>query len=318
MSFKIINPGYGALIGSGFTTVNSYTFNPQNGIAFYGNTEEDFHTEKGLVIPAIGTAGTFYFKFDVYVPARRTEWTVRIVHGSGTTGKYTGFILDYSDDYGYDFFDAGFIGEYGGIAYVDISENLEDWLNFGAVNTVWGFFNLSDEEDSCKVILNGKTLIEETGKSFPSAAKTVIQFYVTSNSPISNLIISDEYIDPREVIVELGASAVDTTMTIDGAQYKAIEGDAYVLQTPDISNARGLFGNSGKILGLAAIAAPAYTTGDDVTSLKCRTVDGETVTDYSAQNLSSDTSAMLAEYLPVSSDMTVASLANFKIGWVTL
>ena len=311
MSFKIINPGFGALVGSEFTTVNGSTYNPRNGVAFYGNTNFD----TGFVIPAIDSVGTFYFKFDVYIPARHTDWSVSLVHGNATGTKYTDVFLHYNDDEGEDALTAGFQKYYDSIAYEGIYENLEDWLNFGAVNTVWGLFNLSNEDDFCALTLNGRTILEETGKSFNSASQTVIQFFVTSGSPISNIIISDEYIDPNEVIVELGAASVDTTMTLDGDNYKAVDGGEYVLLTPDTSNARSLFGRNGKILGLAAVAT--YTASENITKLKCRVVESANSTDYSAQTLSSDTGAMLAEYLPVASNTTVARLENLKIGWVT-
>lgn len=311
MSFKIINPGYGALISSKFTTVNGTNYNPRHGVAFYGDT--DFNT--GFTIPAINSTGTFYFKFDVYAPARFTKWAVNLFHGNGAGSKYTEFVLNYYVDDNYDDISAGFTKDSTEIAIEVIDENLEDWLNFGAVNTVWGYFTLSGDNDSCAITLNGRTILEETGKVIRSANQTMIQLYVPSKAPISNLIISDEYIDPNEVIVELGAAAVDTTMLADGENYSAIDTGEYVLQMPDTSNARRLFGRNGKILGLAAVAT--YTASENITKLKCRVNDGETVTDFSAQTLSSDTGAMLAEYLPVTSDTTVARLEDFKIGWVT-
>lgn len=311
MSFKIINPGFGALVGSEFTTVNGTNYNPRHGVAFYG----DMSYGTGFSIPAIDSTGTFYFKFDVYAPARFTKWDVHIFHGNGAGSKYTDFILSYYVDDSYDDLSAGFTKDSAEIAYEVIDENLEDWLNFGAVNTVWGYFTLSGDNDSCAITLNGRTILEETGKVIRSANQTMIQFFVTIGSPISNIIIFDEYIDPNEVIVELGAAAVDTTMLADGENYSAIDTGEYILQTPDTSNARSLFGRNGKILGLAAVAT--YTASENITKLKCRVVEGENSTDYSAQILSSDTGAMLAEYLPVSSDTTVAQLENLKIGWVT-
>ena len=302
---KYINPGYGQLINAGtdgILTQESFTYNPSHGVAL-SLPDETSDVEEYILpsIPVIFNGRDIYLKFDMYLPEEVPYPAANVL----ILGEYMLYISikDYSGNFGIN-------DNFGDIyVYADSTKLISN-----TVNTIWiGYVSATHK---IQLIVNGETVANMSLSMEIDTSK--VSFNAQSFAPISNIIISDEYVDPREVIVELNASAVDTTMAVDGAQYKAVEGNAYVLHTPDISNARGLFGNSGRILGLAAIAAPAYTTGDDVTSIKCRTVDGETVTDYSAQNLSSDTSAMLAEYLPVSSDMTVASLADFKIGWVTL
>lgn len=301
-----INPGYGQLVTQGsrqILTHKNSTYNPRFGVALsLPDTDNDIDDSYvNPSIPVTFSGNKIFIKFDMYIPI------------IGDDDDTICNCFDLGDRVSF-FFPSPATNDLAiesPFRFVGRDTNLKQ----GEVNHIWIYY----AGYKAIVNVNGETIMDNSvDERWAYPVSSTVSFVVQETTPISNIIISDEYVDPREVIVELNASAVDTTMTIDGAQYKAVEGDAYVLQTPDISNARGLFGNSGKILGLAAIAAPAYTTGDDVTSLKCRTVDGETVTDYSAQNLSSDTSAMLAEYLPVSSDMTVASLANFKIGWVTL
>ena len=315
MSFKYINPGYGYLVNPAFHTIRSTLYSPKFGVSFWYKRESGAY--KGYTIPAIGYGGTLYFKFDVYIPRE----TFDLIVGFGTGSESRMWLgLFYAPGYEDNYHSIALRDTYGENRIEVDNGSYGDFLNFDAVNTIWVELRLEDESyegGSATVKINGKTVGECENLETEAQNETTFLIDASEKTPISNFIISDEEIDLRETIVEVGNTCVETTMTENEGAYSSAQTGDYVLQTLDTTALYSLFGSESKVTGLAAIAEPAYTTGDDVTSLKCRTVDGETVTDYSAQNLSSDTSAMLAEYLQLSSDTTFADLNGLKVGWVT-
>lgn len=316
MSFKIINPGYGYLVDPTFTTVHSSVYNPRFGVAFYGGSTLD---GEGYIIPALGYGGLLCFKFDVYIP----EEDFSTYFGLGVFG-YGGYCALFQIGY---YRDSHYLTSYLGNEELTVdSEDSGDFFKFGAVNTIWIRLRLEDEfsEDSeCTIKVNGKNVAEYA--DFDTGAKSVDRFHIAvdAKTPISNLIISDEHIDPNENIFRVSRRNYgDFAMAKKDGYYERTFWNGwkfitsgYVLQELNTKKLYSAVDSDGKVLGMAAIAAPAYNTGEEPAKANCMVRRGANTTNYASQNLSSDTSGVLIEYLPVTSDTTFASLNGLQVGW---
>lgn len=225
----------------------------------------------------------------------------------------------------------------GGVTLNESSGGITN-LKTGAVNTIWMHVSGGSSGWNMSLVVNGEYIVEDFSTlSYESAIMSIFSFRISPEQPISNLIISDTEIDLKETIVEVGNSDVETTMVESDGTYSSAQAGDYVLQTLDTSDLYNLFGSDSKVSGMVAIAAPAYTTGEDVTQIKCRIVDGGTSTDYRIQDpkkyyeadaaltqyseeefaaLENEVPAM-AKQLDITSDTTFASLNGLKVGWVT-
>ena len=302
MSFKYIDPGYGWGFATSVRNIKSNVYNPKNGVAFYSSEDCSIH-----LTASSARLTEFWLKFDIFLPETDTN-IVQITAVYNADSKLLLGIYQSGSNIT--------VVPFGDSDYELIGTDIG--LRTNHVNTFWLYVEASDYRWTQILVVNDIEVLTEV-PSIQYSGSTYGSFTFTTNSaqPISNVIISDEEIALNETIVEVGNSAVETTMTEDDGAYSSTQAGDYVLQTLNTTALYNLFGSDSKVTGMVAIAAPAYTTGEDVTQIKCRTVNGATVTDYSAQNLSSDPSAMIAEYLQLSSDTTFADLNGLKVGWVT-
>lgn len=331
MSFKYIDPGYGVICGQKTGVFKSNVFNPRNGVAFYsyGRSMINLADTLGNVFMT-----DLYVKFDIFLPetAPETGDAMASVHSGyrfkllKITQYEAGFLLDVLGEEDNDF----------GDTFEERVDGAATNLKAGRVNTIWLHAVSGNYESNITVIVNNERVVNDV--STPSQCLgTLIGFDINAEVPVSNVIISDEEIDLNETVVEVGHSSVETTMTENDGAYSSAMIGAHVLQTLDTTNLYGLFGSDSKVTGLAAIAAPAYTTGDEINKIKCRMVDGETVTDYWIPDpeFPEDADLYLEQYseeeiaalenkvpsqgkqLSIASDTTFASLNGLKVGWVT-
>lgn len=271
MSWKYINPGYGALFLDNAITNKSYVFNPQHGVSiqFYGNHH----------IYASEDSPNLYFKFDVFFEENVTKSFILDVYAKRVIAIYvpnanTGLVLRifHSDESNSDCWIEG------------DDTNLKDGLN-----TFWVHLDSSGSRWRLTVVINGQTVadgVSASGSGYSS--KVELGSAITFKSPdayVSNIIISNEEIHKNETIVKVESSAIESDMAVSDTSesdtaYLAVSAGNICLQVLDASNLSGTFGADGKVLGMVAIAAPAYTTGEDsedIMYLKCRTVvDGKT------------------------------------------
>lgn len=324
MSFKYIDPGFGCCFKEGYSNqeigvLKSYVYNPKFGVAFHS----DFSGGRYL-ITYIGdeAASDLYVKFDAFFPESASS-TIYISYQSKP-------MLEINQ--------SG--SEFGLKGLNDSSVSLngdETKLKAGRVNTIWFHVETSSSVGRITVVINGQTVFDEessasfTGKFSSGAA---LRFTVPSATPMSNLIISDEEVALNETILEIPASAIETTMTEQNGTYVSAEAGAYVLQVLDPTGWYGLFGSDTKISGMVAVAAPAFTTSENIFRLDLRKVNGETVTDYEVIDMADDWIYLeemseeefteledkvpfVCHQLEVGADTTFASLDGLKIGWVT-
>lgn len=322
MSFKYINPGYGGLCYEGSTfpkTIQSYTFNPTHGVACF-NTENGGYFSSGR----IDACQDLYIKFDVYFSGTSGFLAV------GVKGISCILIIGLTNG---DFS----VRATNNSTYVITGEYTN--LKLNAVNTIYLTIHF-DSETYVLININGEDIIEETLGDYSGVAN--IAGYVTfenyENSPISNIIISDEEINPKEIIIQLESSAVDTDMNESDGVYSSPLVGSYVLQILNTAALYSTFGSDCKILGAAVVASPAYLTDSEaaIEFLNCRVSDGVTSTDYHV--LIRDTNEEDEEYtpldsanlldvekyltsygrqLPITSETTLADLNGLKVGWVT-
>lgn len=343
MAFKIINPGYGYLVNPAFHTVRSTRYSPRFGISFY--LKDSSGGYKGYTIPEIGYDGTLYFKFDVYVPDEKFSLLV----GLGNSDYRHAWFALYNFPSSYHFLEL--IDAYGDAAISVDSEDYGDFLNFGAVNTIWVKLKLEDEYDvdgTCTIKVNGSTVGECTHLLTNAHRQTMFVINNSEKTPISNLIISDEYIDPDENIFRVSARSESSWFMehIDNAYQRTFEyrddwgkyADFGEIELIEL-NPKILYsavGKDEKILCMAVISDPAYYTGSEIAAqlkeknpsdfsniesskANCYVINGKgddyNRIDYPAQNLSSDTSAVMIQYLPLTSDTTFANLNGWNVGW---
>lgn len=311
MSFKYLDPGYGISWNSRVGVYKSTIYNPRNGVAFYASL---FSCEIHPVDSSTELT-EFWVKFDIFLP--ETGNATSSIYKDNNSNKILLTIIQNGSS-----ISARLFGE---AAY-----ELTEGFKAGSVNTIWLHFQATDYWWYIALVVNGEDYGDDCSSSkYVGATSAVFNFRISSEHPVSNLIISDEKIDLNETIIEVKHSAVETTMVEnDGAYSSAFSGN-YVLQTLDTTNLYGLFGSDSKVTGLVAIAAPAYTTDENVIEeLKCRVVDDTTTTDYTPYfeylEKWSDEEVAGLEYIPVianqldvTSDTTFASLNGLKVGWVT-
>lgn len=319
MSFKYINPGYGKLFYcyEDYPAYERYgsLYNPKFGVAVYSSNCR--------ILLANTAFSTLCLKFDVFLPESTTGILNIGLRGAFLQISQTGTSTQITALGSEDMTVTG--------AYTN--------LKLGSVNTIIIFIAAEPEEPWwAQVTVNGEIIIsgsnEEVVGIFP--ANMQLPFAIPYEMPVSNLIVSDSVILPNEIIAQVDAFDVDTTMTARGdGSFSGVEAGSYVLQVLNPTSLYGIFGAGGKVTGMAAIAAPAYNTGDDSLFLQCRKVDGDNVTDYSLysgtddeyvyyahelENIDSadesDCLPAIGEQIAVSPDTTFADLNGLKLGWV--
>lgn len=336
MSFKYINPGYGYLVDPAFETIWSTRLSPRLGVSFYLKNHSDGY--KGYTIPAIGYGGTLYFKFDVFIPQEKFS----LLTGLGNDDDEHAWIEIWSN--GEYFYTFSLIDMYGDTP-IWIDDEFGDFFNFDTVNTIWVQIKLEDEFDEdggATVKVNGRTIGECKDLQTWAQKQTIFVIDGKEKTPVSNLIISDEYIDPDENIFRVDARQMSCTFMeyTDNANQRTFEFrydwgkyadfgevELYSLNPKNLYSA---VGSNEKVLTMAAICEPAFYSGSEKaaelfanaesSTASCYVVTGNgsddyNRTDYPRQNLSSDTSAVLIQYLPVTSDTTFASLNGWNVGW---
>lgn len=323
MSFKYIDPGFGLSqrydedYGYGFypplQCLQSYTYNRKFGVAFY--TEEDEYYLGSRVFFNTPPLTDFYVKFDEYFPESADSAQMILKNDSceiiRISQRGANLTLRALND---ETLELG---------------NDDSHLKIGRVNTIWVHVETIDPAWRITLVINGERVFDSReGWSYSGQGNGTFRFNIDKALPVSNLIISDAEILLNETIVEVGNSAVETTMIEENGTYASAGAGDYVLQTLDPSSLYEQFRSDTKVSAILALAAPAYTTGDSVTTLKCRVVEGENVSDYKmpedliemteSEFASLETTIPLkAQQIPVESDTTLADLSRLKIGWVT-
>ena len=137
----------------------------------------------------------------------------------------------------------------------------------------------------------------------------------SNSATISNLIISDAEISPKERIIALPIGATQTDMTAGASGiYLADAVNQTLLQSADVSALVENYGETSKVTGIALVGNPAYKTGTAITTLIGLSKSGGVVTEHATCELSEDTTAVIMDGWGMSG-VTIADLQGMQFGW---
>lgn len=313
MSFKYINPGYGVLTGdSSVKTVENFTYNPTNGVSFQKLGNQTFN-EIIISTPQAFTTD-IYGKFNLYFdntndfsnfsiggyPANiQSTW-----YGTSGIGVQSWYDLLYLYD----------TGKRRG-AGTQIKKR--------SLNSIWFHLHKDEEQE----ITSGELIVNDTETNFISdlnykSFSSEPFFYISFPSwtrygqhiYLSEIIISDQYIFPKEKIIELPIISLETNMTAGASGiYLANADNQTLFQSVDVGS---LIERDEplSITGVSIIGNPAYKIGAGVANLTALSKAEGSIIKHSAITLSGESTAAIMDSWGLSS-ITIAELQNMQFGW---
>lgn len=302
MAFKYINPGYAELLSvSGGTTVTGEQYS-KTGISFWQK-----QMNRGLLLSEIPTE--LYGRFDVFLknPTIAEDALVWVC-----------------------------IGYYNGIK---ISPNRAVWdieirkdgrniysltdtaevIRTDAVNTLWFHIKQGNHADGIvHVMVNGHEIYhaqnEELWYAGDSEAKTVTLCSKSSDALLSNLIFSDEAINPKEQVVMLPVKETQTNMTDCGdGSYEATGVNQELLQTVDVSSLITQYEADSRVTGISLLGNPAYRTAEGLCALTAIEKSGGNDMAYGRHIAEQNPSSVVVDTRSVS--LSIAELTGRQFGW---
>ena len=300
MSFKYINPGYAELLSSGGTTVTGEQYS-KTGISFWRPKDK-----KGISLSESPTE--FYAKFDLYI--------------QGVTGRDD---VDFSFSIGYQngIYLRGYRGlkfsGYAGTSSVFYNSAIEDIVPMESLSTVWLHIKEGNAHNGIlHVVVNNHEICNkrDLNISYSDASDSKIIKIHSDNirALISNLIISDEEISPREQVVMLPIKATQTNMTDCGdGSYEATAANQELLQTVDVAALSTQYGADSRVTGISLLGNPAYRTAEGLCALTALEKNGGNVTEYGRHVVEQNPNSTVMDTRTVS--MTIAELTGQQFGW---
>lgn len=306
MAFRYINPGYAELfdtVADGFSTVNSTVYNPTNAVAIKG--VDSIST----ILPAGYISNIFYCRADIYVEgaaANYSDFRMGLLHYNALSNK--------------DYF-SGVFSYYGQAAICHYGSRLaltQAKFKSNALNTLTFSMNYKDATAFCT--LNGETISAENLSNIQyyneqSPFAVVLYSGATANYYLSNLIISDQEISPKEQVISLPIKSTSTDMaTTDDGIFIADAANQSLLSGVDVSSLIDDYGADSAVTGIALVGKPAYKTATGITSLISLSMADSIVTEHNSVNLSDDTTAAVTDGWSLD-NITIADLAKMQFGW---
>ena len=301
MSFKYINPGFVGLLEE--TTKNAVQVENfvycSNGVGYYKSDQTK------ILNFAYANVSEFFAKFDFYFPMGESfviylhpfnTWSGLRINGTSST---SGVYLTYQN------------------SVRQSVENENTNLKRQSINTIYYYVNWSTNEVLVKV--NGKTILSVQNYSrLPYRQENyVVLTGGSANAPISNIIISDEYIDPKEQIIKLPISSTESDMTFDSETeiYTATAANQSLLSAVNVTSLIEEYGGDSTVTGVALVGNPAYRTAEGLSSLTAFSKDSlGSVTEYGTYALDTDTAGVIADS-QILTGKTISDLQNLKFGW---
>ena len=194
-----------------------------------------------------------------------------------------------------------------------------DTIRVNAVNTLWFHVKPGQNNDGIfRALLNEREVCNKQDCSFwyaySSSEKTITVCSRTEDILISNLILSDEEISPREQVIILPIESTQTNMTdcVDGS-YEATAANQEILQTVDVAALSTQYGEDSRVMGISLLGNPAYRTAEGLCALTAIEKSGGTVTEYGRHVVEQNPNSTVMDTRTVS--MTIAELADRQFGW---
>ena len=296
MSFKYINPGYAELLSSGGTTVTGEQYS-KTGISFWQPNDK-----KGISLSESPTE--FYAKFDLYI--------------QGVTGRDD---VDFSFGIGYQ--NGIYLRGYRSLTFSGLAgtsslfyqSDIAEIIPMYAMSTVWLHIKQGNENNGIlHVIVNDHEFCNKRDINLLYDSRTIKIFSDNNRALISNLILSDAPIDPREQIALLPTTATQTNMTDCGdGSYEATVAGQELLQSVDVASLITQYGGNSRVVSIAPFAKPAYRTAEGLCALTAIEKGGGTITEQGRHIVGQDTAGyVMGAY---DTPLRIAELAERQFGW---
>lgn len=297
MSFKYINPGYAELLStSGGTTVTGEQYS-KTGVSFWQPSEE-----RGVELSEVPTE--FYGKFDLYILGVKGRDDVDFSLGIGyQNGIYLRGYRSLTI--------SGLAGTNSLFYQSDIAEIIPMY----AMSTVWLHIKQGNENNGIlHVVVNDHEFCNKRDINLSYDSRTIKIFSANNRALISNLILSDAPIDPREQIALLPTTATQTNMTDCGdGSYEATAAGQELLQSVDVAALITQYGGNSRVVSIAPFAKPAYRTAEGLCALTAIEKSGGTITEQGRHIVGQDTAGYVMGAYDTS--LRVAELAERQFGW---
>ena len=311
MAFKYINPGYANLLDTGSgTTVEGAAYS-KTGTAFWQPAEK-----RGIVLAEAPTE--LYGKFDVYLhresDSGKDNFEVRVAlaggHGARISKRYDDWYVNGT------LHSSSIVSATGSTDYLDFKESSH--LKLDDVNTLYFHvkYKPGTREGSVTLMVNGAELGTRSydGDGVFKESKVLEIVSTAKHGLFSNIILSDTVIDPREQVILLPSTTVETTMEDSGnGMYTATSPGQILLQTVDTAALAATYGEESQVTGIALVGNPAYRTAEGLCALTALEKNGETVTEYGRHVLKEQPPGGIVDSRAVS--LRLAELTGRKFGW---
>lgn len=298
MAFKYINPGYAELLSvSGGTTVTGEQYS-KTGISFWQPTYY-----KGLNLSEVPSE--LYGKFDMYIKNSENADRARFSIAIG----------------GYKIMEAETFWSKWKIRGNNNNNTLAagEEVRVKAISTVWFHIKPGQNNDGLfHAVIDEREVCNKSdayvGYLTNSDAKTISILSGTDEILVSNLILSDEEISPREQVVMLPVQATQTNMTDYGdGSYEATAANQELLQTVYVAALSAQYGADSRVTGISLIGNPAYRTAEGLCALRALEKSGGNITEYGRHIAEQNPTSVVMDTRTVS--MTIAELTGRQFGW---
>ena len=319
MAFKYLNPGYGSWLGDSdvVTIENNFTYNPEHGVSFQ-KVATNTYNETRIPLPQAFTSD-IYGKFNLYYDYGNSQ--IRYFALGATVAN--------SNDYFYNNcigirINNNIIQLASGRGSITDGSSYGIYYNVTTLNQIQFHVHIGDSASTSygKIIVNDREFYGTNASSianFSSAKYFSINFLTSSNHGdklyISELMISDEPISPKERIIILPTTSTDTDMSAgESGIFIANAANQTLLQGVDTSMFSAEYGADSKVTSVALHASPAYKTATGLASLIGISKSGGSVAEHNTFDLSTDTGASVQDSWTFD-DMTIGDLQNMQFGW---
>jgi len=194
-----------------------------------------------------------------------------------------------------------------------------DSIRVNAVNTLWFHVKPGQNNDGIfRALLNEREVYNKQDCSFwyaySSSEKTITVYSRTEDILVSNLILSDEEISPREQVIMLPVESTQTNMTDCGdGSYEATAANQEILQTVDVVALSAQHGADSRVTGISLIGNPAYRTAEGLCALTAIEKSSGNITEYGRHIAEQNPTSVVMDTRTVS--MTIEELTGRQFGW---
>jgi len=298
MAFKYINPGYAELLSvRGGTTVTGEKYS-KTGVSFWQPTYY-----KGLNLSEVPSE--LYGKFDMYI--KNSE--------NADRARFSIAIGDYKIMEAETFWSKWKIRGNNNNNTLAAGEE----VRVKAISTVWFHIKPGQNNDGLfHAVIDEREVCNKSdayvGYLTNSDAKTISILSGTDEILISNLILSDEAISPREQVVIVPGPCTQTNMTDCGdGSYEATAANQELLQTVDVAALSTQYGEDSRVTGISLIGNPAYRTAEGLCALTALEKSGGNITEYGRHIVEQNPTSTVMDTRTVF--MTIAELTGRQFGW---